>query len=726
MAPENRPTLGIPLLLLVLLPYLAIAAPFKVVSLLETCESTNQIDETALAVHYGIMHGLNENFVEGTDFEYEFYDVCNQTNKMVEILLKVIVDVSYKKQEPIGNGSVATPSNTITIEANQILCVMLYLSKDRTILAANILSSALVPVISFQNYSLQNRVYNERFLEHGELKKETNDYLLNLLQRHHYDYLIVFSLNQSYEINQRYQNFVQMARNKICMVYESTDVQDAVARSLTINNTRAHAFVIFGGLWESILFPSLLKKNLSDDSFPLLYPVFEEEHNGPMHFNATNKLVNLLKEKNIAQHHSITDGKYNQSHVLINFDVYFNTIKDYWKLDLLSTSDVLDTFKSQKYINRSGQSSCTNFTCGPGFERKLVKAPNTQWQNRYVYQCFQCEHNHVKGVESEGNCQPCINKNISNFDRTHCYVLYRLRSFDFQSPGSLVGLALNLVGLLFSILTIFLFELYKKTPIVRASDRTLSQIQTTSSFLLFLFLLVQALLQVTTVSCVLLPSSIGVTFSTLVAITVAKVEKPLLVFRQRKQLTQKDINATIAHQYFMIILIPLTSIMLAFVQFKYNPISIKTSYNDTTLEKSVMCSSDGHLHIQIIFIILLSLFTLIQAYRSRKLPDNYSESMTILYSSFSAAVFLAILFPLYHFQPTGEARLNVQWILISSVALILMVSLYTHKLYVMVFHPEKNTMKAWNRRRVQYSMEDSTSYYTVPMTTVDTHSYSSV
>ena len=321
------------LILLALLPSLAMGAPFKVVSLLEICESKNQVDETALAVHYGILHGLNENFEEGTDFEYEFYDVCNKTNKMVEILLKLIVDVSYKKQEPVGVNSVAATTGTITIESNQVLCVMLYLSKDRTILAANILSSAPIPVISFQNYSLQNRVYNERFLEHGELKKETNDYLLHLLQRHHYDYLIVFSLNQSNGIHQRYQNFVRMARTKICMVYETTNIHDAVARSIAINNTRSHAFVVFGGILDSFHFPAYLRVNISEDAFPLIYPVYEEERNGPMHFNATNRLVGLLKEKNIDRHHSLTDGKYNQSHVLINFDVYFNTIKHYWKLN---------------------------------------------------------------------------------------------------------------------------------------------------------------------------------------------------------------------------------------------------------------------------------------------------------------------------------------------------------------------------------------------------------
>jgi len=222
-----------------------------------------------------------------------------------------------------------------------------------------------------------------------------------------------------------------------------------------------------------------------------------------------------------------------------------------------------------------------------------------------------------------------------------------------------------------------------------------------------------------TTSCILMPCFIGFTFSTIVAVTLAKVRKPLLVFRQRKQLTQRDINHTIAQQFLMIVLIPLTSVLLAIVQFRSKPCDIKWTFNDTTVEKSVSCDSSAHLHIQIVFVILLSLFTLIQAFRSRKLPDNYSESMTILYSSFSAAVFLSILFPLYHFQTSGVDRSNVQWILLSSVALILMTALYAPKLYTMVFHPEKNMMKAWNRRWIQYSMDESTTYHTVPLTFVD-------
>ena len=97
--------------------------------------------------------------------------------------------------------------------------------------------------------------------------------------------------------------------------------------------------------------------------------------------------------------------------------------------------------------------------------------------------------------------------------------------------------------------------------------------------------------------------------------------------------------------------------------------------------------------------------TLIQAYRARNLPDNYSESMTILYSSFSAAVFLGIFFPLYYSQESDQARMHVQWIILSSVGLILTLSMYARKIFIIVFQAEKNTMKAWNRKRLQYSME---------------------
>lgn len=222
---------------------------------------------------------------------------------------------------------------------------------------------------------------------------------------------------------------------------------------------------------------------------------------------------------------------------------------------------------------------------------------------------------------------------------------------------------------------------------------------------MFLFLLVQHFLQVNIRTCVLLPSLVGITFSAFVAVTLVKVEKPILVFRDRKQLTQQDINRTIIKQYFMIILIPLVSIMLAVVGYKINPVEMMTSYNDVTVEKTVRCSTDGHLHTQIIFITMLSMFTLIQAYRARNLPDNYSESMTILISSFSAAVFLGILFPLYHSQESDQSRMHVQWIILSFVGLILTLSMYARKIFIIIFQAEKNTMKAWNRKRLQYSMD---------------------
>ena len=684
--------------------------PFKVVSLLEICNNSKVEDLNGLSLHYAITYGLHENFEEGIDFEYEKYDICGERKRLVKILINLIVDVSNEQ----------VVNNT---KESRILCIFLYLPTEETILAANILAaSPSVPVISFRNSSHlnHNQIYNKNFRELKEIPQETSQYLLHFLRRHYYDYVIAFSLNRTHGAHTRFEKFVELARKDICIDYVTTTTQDAVARTLTKENRKAYAFIIFGDIKSTYSYSVRIYSNHSivdsnGSRIPLIYSIFEVETEGLFHTKATELLLEILRKKGEKPDASVVVGEYSNSYMLIYFEVLFNQIKNLVRDD--ASEDLLDIFVDGGYTKRHGKSKCTDFKCKPGFERRLINTPNTRWNGSYAYTCLACPRDHVKDDTSDGHCSPCVGKNISNFPKTQCYVPYTLQSFDFHSPGSIIGLSLSLFGLLFSFLVFVVFEIRKGTPLVRASDRTLSQIQTTSAFMMFLFLLVQPFLQANIQLCVLLPSFVGVTFSVFVAVTLAKVEKPILVFRDPKQLTQRDINKTIAHQYLMITLIPFASIMLAVIRYKYSPTEILTSFNDVTVEKTIKCSTDGYLHIQIIFIIILSLITLIQAYRVRNLPDNYSESMTILYSSLSAAVFLGILFPIYHSQENDLAQMHVQWIILSSVGLILTLSMYARKLFIIVFQPEKNTMKAWNRKRLQYSMEvhESMSFISGPV-----------
>ena len=675
---------------------------YKIVSLLEICNNSKVQDESALSLHYAITYGFHENFKKDEkemDFEYEKHEICGGKRELVNLLLTLIVDVS---NEQVVNHTKKT----------RILVVFLYLPLEETILAANILSaSPSVIVVSLKNISSQqseyrNQIHNNKYLEYIDIPQETSQYLLHFLRRHFYDYIIVYSLNKNHGTHTRFEKFIEVAKKEICLSYVTTTVDDAVARTISTGNMKAYAFLIFGDLKSVMSYTDRIhKKHPQIDStgskIPLIYPIFQLEKEGRFHKIATQELLDILKNNGEQPRLEIVPGEYDKSYQLIHFEALFNKFKE----KLIKKKNILEAFYDDNYAKRHGKSNCTNFKCKPGFERRLVNITGTRWNGSYTHVCLPCPLNHIKVNTSDEQCIPCMGKNISNLYKTNCYVPYTLQTFEFQAPGSIVGLTLNLIGLLFSFLVFVVYETHKKTPIVRASDRTLSQIQTISAFTMFLFLLVQNFLQANIRTCVLLPSLVGVTFTAFVAVTLAKVEKPILVFRDRKQLTQRDINRTIAQQYLMITLIPLASIMLAVIRYKISPVGIMTSFNDVTVKKRITCSTDGHLHIQIVLIIILSMFTLIQAYRARNLPDNYSESMTILYSSFSAAVFLGIFFPLYYSQESDQARMHVQWIILSSVGLILTLSMYARKIFIIVFQAEKNTMKAWNRKRLQYSME---------------------
>ena len=675
-----------------------------------------EFNHKAVSIHLGVLYGLNE---ENSDkrYNYTYYDVCNDQGILLSHLEDIILDPTYQQNS--------------TSDVIQTTCIFSYMTRSLTKLAVQILTATEIPIISFNNNNMlaENQI-SSNYLWYGEPQLKTPQYYHSLLQRYGYDFVTVISLNQHYGTHTTYTQLKKINTKYMCGIYESLLVPN-ISKSMFNFNFNLSNFkkftqkILRKKSLQIILIMSDIPRIVTSinhlfeiyiqtgNTLPHIKAVYEVHKNGTYQRKATKKILEQFKDRNgylFGHNLNITIGDYEYSYILVAFEEIFLYMKNINGSNSKKLAkSILKEIKPKVLPYQKYATNCTNFKCGPGFERKIKKINDTEWQNKYSFVCMKCKRNFIKTTSDESQCMPCINKNISHPENTVCIVPYLVKKFDFRSFENVFAFLLNSTGLLFSIITFVLFEVNRKTPIVRASDTKLSELQLVSAISLFIFMLISVLMKITKVLCVAKPLCFGFLFTLFVAVTLAKAEKPLTVFTGNKKLTKKDITVTEAHQYLIIIILPLISVLLFIVSVQMKPVKVNVIVNNNSLTKIFYCNSDPHIHVQLGLLFVILLACLVQAFRSRKLPNNYSEAMVMLHSTFASCVCLLILIPIYLSQHDVFHRTYVVWIVSCTVALILVLAMYAPKVLIIVFYPEKNTVRSFRSKSITTSFSQTRS-----------------
>ena len=296
-------------------------------------------------------------------------------------------------------------------------------------------------------------------------------------------------------------------------------------------------------------------------------------------------------------------------------------------------------------------------------------------------------------INTFGECQPCPEgMHLSTVHDNVCYDPIR----PFQvSP---VCHVLTGIGLATTLVTIVVYSLYRKTPVVKSSNYELSMVQLVSCVLMHLASIVLTTsLEPSVMVCTIRPIVYSTLLVAVAAIVVCKAEKILIIFFTKHLLTKKNIKDIGIRQLvifgFLIsinfILVPASFTIPASVETA--PIS-ETKNGDTYYYK--YCSSDVEFYIQSIYAVAILVLAIFQGYRGRKLPTNYNEGNSILLAS--VMTISALIFCMWTLKTSLYAH-NPYLVLNSmsaslTVALIFLVTcLYGVKVFVILFQASKNT-----------------------------------
>lgn len=199
-------------------------------------------------------------------------------------------------------------------------------------------------------------------------------------------------------------------------------------------------------------------------------------------------------------------------------------------------------------------------------------------------------------------------------------------------------------GILLSLVLIILFIFYRKTPLIRASNLTLTIVQLVAHILLFIFP-ISYFVKPNTAICTTRTVSLGMFFTLIISVTLIKTQKLVFIFQSRIRVSRKEVKISKVMELFLILLMLVVQSSITVISFYFN----KSRMTKTSTESGnymVKCDIFEEFNIQLCFGFLLIVMCLIQAFRARSLPENFNETKFILVAMLMSVVLAAIFVPL--------------------------------------------------------------------------------
>ena len=342
----------------------------------------------------------------------------------------------------------------------------------------------------------------------------------------------------------------------------------------------------------------------------------------------------------------------------------------------------------------------TKPVCGAGHYLHHGVYLQSPWIRNYGWHCRLCDENSYKEDTGNTECKPCHYPYTTNALKTTCYDPYTSFYLSLTDPLSYGIFVTSNLSLLLIISTMLIFVRYRDTPIVKQANRPMTALQLTSHLVLSILSIYLITVPPSTGQCFFTPIIAGLSLTTAVSINLAKTQKVYTIFRKkthRHSVGQKRLLGLL-DWVVVSILLGIDACILIISYSDLNP-EIQYRYIESDFTKVVTCNNDTHTIIQLFFVLLIILTNGIQAIRARGLPSYFKETTHVIYSSFISVVLLIAATGIYFAQKGLVTKDKILVLSIQTLNILNFLLVYSYKLYIIMFKPNKNTTAAFNQKR---------------------------
>ncbi|XP_075142321.1 metabotropic glutamate receptor 2-like [Leptodactylus fuscus] len=347
--------------------------------------------------------------------------------------------------------------------------------------------------------------------------------------------------------------------------------------------------------------------------------------------------------------------------------------------------------------NKVPESYCSK-PCGE-HERKIRERGNP-----CCWVCIKCQPDEI--LINEATCKKCDPGYWPNTDHNGCseLPLYFIQWGDGLAIGSV---CVSGLGILSTIFVGGVLMWNNNTPIVKASGREFCYILLSGVLLLFTMTFI-FIARPSVVICSLRRLGLATSFSVCYSALLTKTNRITRIFTS----AQKGI----AHPRY-IGLVSQLSICLALITCQLlglliwlivDPAEvIKPKYPDKQYRILKCKSGDMKILLSLVYDVLLVLLCTVYAFKTRKYPENFNEAKCIGFTMYTTCIIWLAFLPVFYVTSNHpKVQVTTLCASVSLCAFVILGGLFLPKLYIILFHPEKN-VKSGQWRKVVGHTESS-------------------
>ena len=444
---------------------------------------------------------------------------------------------------------------------------------------------------------------------------------------------------------------------------------------------------------KKVKFPGLMAENIEfdengdiKDSFYRLYITFPRSKRKDKDEKRNNKSNRQNKHKN-------KQNKHKRFYLHERSNKQF-TSEAVFGADWTSKNKSFINFDKKRFVGirvKDLFSRCSSKTCGAG-------TTNVSFNLRKpcCWTCVRCPENQIKSSAGNFKCHECPYDTIPNKDRTQCTRRMNL-DIKYNDYAGIIISFTSTVSIVINLIILMTFILKRHTPLVRSSAFKLSLIQLICHLLFFIASFF-TMREFTNKTCILLPSVYFFLNTIIIAITITKVSRLVLIFKRQRRLTSTEITKLKRIEIAFILICAIVNITIyitLYVIFKPEVahVIIKTEEQYVTFHT---CHNTSTIFVaNILYLLLLEIICGIQCFRGRNIPEQYNEAKYICFATFLSTLTVCMSVILRDGIKSYKVSVLLQTLMATLGSLSVMLSLFGYKIYIIIFRPQRNSKKAF-------------------------------
>eukprot|EP00079_Xenopus_tropicalis_P013062 XP_002940852.1 PREDICTED: extracellular calcium-sensing receptor-like [Xenopus tropicalis] len=324
-------------------------------------------------------------------------------------------------------------------------------------------------------------------------------------------------------------------------------------------------------------------------------------------------------------------------------------------------------------------------SCSPGFRKVIVSG-----KPLCCYECARCPQGQISNQTDAAECHPCSWDTWPNLQQDRCLP----RPTEFLSFGDPLGFSLTGTAIFSSLIPLLIlrvFTWFKKTPIVKANNYSLSCLLLLSLFLCFLcslgFIGYPQLQQ-----CLLRQVAFGLVFALCISCVLAKTITVVIAFNATKPGSRLRKWTGVKVSYPFILICTLIQLCVCVLWLFVIP-PFPELDTDTKPGVIIVNCNEGSptaFWCMLGYLGLLASISFIVAFLARRLPDSFNEAKLI---TFSMLAFLSVwvsFIPAY-LSARGMYTVAMEVFAILSSSWAVLGCIFVPKCYIVLFRPNMNT-----------------------------------